>query len=414
MTEHNHERPTDEGLDQLGLRHDEPASSQSEDAAPTEATEDTVATRSGGSRRGPARRGGLGCILVLLVVGLIVAGIALLGAKGVNWVKDQFGEAEDYAGPGSGRVSVVVEQGDTATDIGRTLEDRDVVASVEAFTEAAAQRSDEAAGIQPGSYQLKKKMKAADALSILVDPKNRVANVIAIPEGLREVDIIALLTEKTKFSKAQFESALTKDIGLPAYADGDAEGYLFPASYEFDKSAKPVDMLRAMVTRWRQAADKLGLEQGADKLGYTPHEIMTIAALVEAEGRGDDMPRIARVIYNRLENPGTAGTIGRLEIDATVNYALGRNLGVGLSTEDIDSVADSPYNTRRQTGLPPGPIEAPGDEALRAALNPAKGDWYYYVTVDLKTGETKFATSYDEFLEYKQEFQTYCESSEAC
>ncbi|QIX26895.1 endolytic transglycosylase MltG [Nocardioides sp. JQ2195] len=411
MTEHNHDQPADEGLDQLGLRHDESAPDTPEE---TEPAERTTPRRAGGSRRGPARRGGLGCILVLVVVGLLVAGIALLGAKGINWVKDQFGEAEDYTGPGSGSVVVVVDPGDTATDIGRALEESDVVASVEAFTEAAARRSEEAAGIQPGSYGMKKKMKADDALSVLVDPKNRVADRITIPEGLRAVDVVALLAKNTDFSKKQFEDALSKDIGLPAYADGNAEGYLFPATYEFEPKAKPVDMLRAMVTRWRQAADKAGLEQSADKLGYTPQEVMTVAALVEAEGRGDDMPKIARVIYNRLENPGTAGTIGRLDIDATVNYALGRNLGVAISTEEIDSVADSPYNTRRQTGLPPGPIEAPGDEAIRAALNPTPGDWYYYVTVDLKTGETKFAESYDEFLQYKAELNEYCTGSEAC
>ncbi len=167
-----------------------------------------------------------------------------------------------------------------------------------------------------------------------------------------------------------------------------------------------------MVDRWQQAADDADLVGAAERLGYTPHEMMTIASLVEAEGRGDDMPKIARVIYNRLENVGTAGTIGRLEIDATVNYALGRNLGVALSEEDLN--VDSPYNTRRVAGLPPGPIEAPGDAAMQAAANPADGDWYYYVTVNLKTGETKFAETYEQFQQYKGEYLEYCETSEAC
>lgn len=402
MTEQYDEHAgTDEGIDQLGLRDD----GQTDPEAPP---------RQPGGRRRRRKKGPIGCLVALVVVILLVGGLALLGAKGVNWVKDQFGDAEDYSGPGSGSVSVVVQSGDSATQIGRTLKEAHVVASVDAFTGAAGKRSDEAAGIQPGTYELKKEMKADDALSILVDPKNRIADQISIPEGLRVVDVVALLAKNTDFTKSQFNKALKADIGLPAYADGNPEGYLFPATYEFAPKAKPVDMLRAMVTRWRQAADKAGLEKSAKSLGYTPHEIMTVAALVEAEGRGDDMPKIARVIYNRLENPGSAGTIGRLEIDATVNYALGRNLGVGLSTEDIDSVADSPYNTRRQTGLPPGPIEAPGDDAIRAALKPAKGDWYYYVTVNLKTGETKFATTYEQFLKYKREYDTYCEGSEAC
>ena len=124
---------------------------------------------------------------------------------------------------------------------------------------------------------------------------------------------------------------------------------------------------------------------------------MTIASMIEAEGRGDYRAKIARVIYNRLEidpNPSA----GFLQIDATVNYALGRAGPAVLTDEEIDSVADSPYNTYTQKGLPPGPIEAPGEDAIEAALNPEEGPWFFYVTVNLATGETKFTDSYDEFL----------------
>ncbi|WP_110205640.1 endolytic transglycosylase MltG [Nocardioides daejeonensis] len=382
-----------------------------------EAPESGPGTARGGRRRAekrPRRLGG--CLVALLLVGAL-GGVAWVGlTAGVDWVKQQFAEAEDFSGPGSGSVVIEVSPGDTATDIGRTLHDAGVVASVEAFTDAARGRSEEAARIQPGSYEMRKEMKAADALGVLINPGNAMVTRITVPEGLRAVDVAALLAEKTDFSKKQFDKALTRadELGLPDYAGGKAEGYLFPATYDFGPKDQPVDMLRAMVDRWRQSAEQNDIEQAAQRLGYTPHELMTVASLVEAEGRGDDMPKIARVIYNRLENPGTAGTIGRLEIDATVNYALGRKLGVAISTAEIDSVADNPYNTRRQTGLPPGPIEAPGDAAIAAALAPAKGDWYYYVTVDLRTGETKFATTYDEFLQYKAEFQTYCQTSDAC
>ena len=139
---------------------------------------------------------------------------------------------------------------------------------------------------------------------------------------------------------------------------------------------------------------------------------MTIASMVEAEGRGDDMPKVARVIYNRLENPGTAGTVGLLQIDATVAYALGEKLGVALTQEQLE--VDSPYNTRQVKGLPPGPIDSPGQAAIDAATHPADGDWYYYVTVDLATGETKFAETPEEFADYKAEFLEYCETSDAC
>lgn len=358
--------------------------------------------------------GRAGCLVALIVLALVI-GIAYVGlTRGADWLRDQFGDPEDYAGPGTGTVEVVVNAGDSTTDIAHSLEQQDVVASADAFKDAAAERPDAAGLIQPGTYEFRKQMKAADAFEILADTGNRVVDRVAFPEGLRVVDIIDILVEKTGHPRKQFEAALKKpaQLGLPPYANGDAEGYLFPASYEFGPNATPADMLKAMVDRWREAATAAGLEQATQELDYTPAELMIVASLVEAEGRGDDMPKIARVIYNRLENPGKNGTTGRLEIDATVNYALGRNLGVAISSEDLK--VDSPYNTRLNRGLPPGPIEAPGDEAIKAAMNPADGPWFYYVTVNLRTGETKFAETYDEFLGYKAEYREYCADSEAC
>jgi len=365
-------------------------------------------------RRRKKRRGSIGCVVVLVVLALLAASLYLGLTKGVDWAKDFFGEADDYQGPGSGSVLVEVHAGDSATDIAHTLEEADVVASAEAFVNAANARSDEAARIQVGFYELKKQMKADDALSILVDPKNVSTNSITIPEGWRVVDIVDRLVDKTDFKRARFEKALDdpEALGLPAYAKGNPEGYLFPATYAFAPNDTPASMLKQMVDRWRQAADDAGLEEAAADLGYTPAELMTVASLVEAEGRGEDMPKIARVIYNRLENPGTAGTIGRLQIDASVNYGLNRKLGVTLTPEQRDQ--DTPYNTYLRTGLPPTPIEAPGDAAVDAAAHPAEGDWYYYVTVNLRTGETKFAETYDEFLAYKNEYTAYCQTSEAC
>jgi UPF0755 protein len=116
-----------------------------------------------------------------------------------------------------------------------------------------------------------------------------------------------------------------------------------------------------------------------------------------------------------LDNPGNGITNGLLQIDATVNYALGKAGIARLTQEEIDSVEDHPYNTYSQPGLPPGPIEAPGQAAMEAALNPEDGDWLFYVTVNLATGETKFASTEAEFLEYKAELDEYCETqSDRC
>jgi len=169
-------------------------------------------------------------------------------------------------------------------------------------------------------------------------------------------------------------------------------------------------VLSAMVTRWRQAADKADLEGNAERLGYTPGELMIVASLVEAEAnRKQDRGKVARVIYNRLETDETGGL---LQIDATVNYALGRDLGLQLTEEQLQ--VDSPYNTRRYPGLPPGPIESPGDQAIAAAANPPTGPWLYYATVNLDTGETKFTGDYNEFLQFRRELEAYCSESERC
>lgn len=370
----------------------------------------------GGARRAKKKRSPVGWIVGLVVVALVVAGLYVGAKKGAEFLDGLFGEADDYPGPGTGEVLFAVESGDTAAAIGRGLKDAGVVASVEAFINEANADS-ASSGIQVGTYSLMSEMSARGALEVLLDPKNQVKDTVTVPEGLRVVDVVEVLAERTEFSKRQYEKALDRvdALGLPDYADGNAEGYLFPATYEVRPDDKPVDVLARMVARWRQAADEAGLEQRAAELGRTPGELMTIASLVEAEGRGDDMPKISRVIWNRLEGPGSrGGTNGLLQIDAAVNYALDRKGTIRLSTAEIDSVASSPYNTYKQVGLPPTPINSPGDAALDAAANPVDGPWYYYVTVNLATGETKFAEDYDEFLTFKAEYNRYCETSDAC
>lgn len=369
-----------------------------EDGAFLAEDEDYPEEESGGTRR--KRRGPAGCLAVLVALAVLVGGFYFGVTRGIDFISDQFDSVEDYPGPGTGQVVFEVEPGDVASEIGRNLKDAGVVASVQAFIDAA-NANPESSGIQPGSYELQKEMRAADALEVLVEPANQVKTTVTVPEGLRVADTMELLGEKTQWPARKWRKALTKDIGLPDYAAGNPEGYLFPATYEIRPKDKPVDVLRAMVERWRQAADDAQLEQRAADLGYTPAELMIIASLVEAEGRGDDMPKIARTIYNRLENPDNGITNGRLQIDASVNYGLGQKLGVGLTREQLQQ--DTPYNTYTRAGLPPTPIEAPGDEAIAAAANPAEGPWLFWVTVDLETGETKFTDDYQEFLTFDQE-----------
>jgi UPF0755 protein len=372
-------------------------------------------TPAGGRRAERSRRRGPGCLIALVILALL-AGAAYWGVTtGIDKVKDQFSSADDYPGPGSGEVTFEVKQGDSVAEMGRGLKAAGVVASVDAFIDAAT-ANPQSNKIQAGFYPLLKEMKASDVVAILVDPDKIVTTSVTVPEGLRVKDVVELLVEKTGFPKADFEKALQdpKALGLPAYAEGNPEGYLFPATYAFGPKEKPADMLHDMVARWQQAATDNDLEAGAEALGYTPQEIMTIASLIEAEGRGKYRAKIARVIYNRLEiDPNPAA--GFLQIDASVNYALDRTGSTVITDEDKESVADSPYNTYTQKGLPPTPIEAPGDDSIQAALHPADGPWFFYVTVNLKTGLTKFTDDYDEFLEFKREYQEYCDTqSDRC
>lgn len=368
-----------------------------------------------GRRRSRKRRSVPGCLAALVALAVIVGGFYFAVTWGIGKIGDQFSSAADYDGPGQGKVTFQVHSGDTATEIGRNLKAAGVVASVDAFIDAA-NANPESSSIQAGYFPLKKQMKASDVVDVLVDPSNMVKDTVTVPEGLRVVDTVKILAAKTKYSQADFEKVLKKpqQLGLPEYAGGNPEGYLFPATYDFGPDATPASMLTDMVDRWRQAAEDADLEQAAADLGYTPQELMTVASLVQAEGRGDDMPKIARVIYNRLEidpNPSA----GFLQVDATVNYALDRPTVAVLTQDEIDSVADSPYNTYKQKGLPPTPIEAPGDEAIQAAAHPADGPWFFYVTTNLRTGETKFTDSYDEFLTFKDELKQYCETqSDRC
>ncbi len=379
--------------------HDEPLSEPTEPAVGTMVPE--------GGRRRRQRSRIPGCLAVLVALALVV-GVFYFGVtRGVELLRDQFADPEDYAGPGKGKVTFQVEEGDSLSEMGRGLKSAGVVASVQAFIDAT-NGDPKASGIQVGYYQMKKEMAAEDALDLLIDPANILKNTVTVPEGLRVVDVVAVLAKGTDFNKAQFEKALAQPqrLGLPGYAGGDPEGYLFPSTYDLPPDATPRSILIAMVDRWRQAADEAGLEDRAAELGYTPHELMTVASLVESEaGRQEDRGKVAQVIYNRLTGDETNGL---LQIDATVNFAADQSLGAVPTEEDLQ--IESPYNTYLNPGLPPGPIEAPGDAAIEAAANPTDGPWYYYVTVNLRTGETKFAETYDEFLTYKDELREYCET----
>lgn len=347
------------------------------------------------SRRRRRRQRRKGYVATLFALAIIFAVLGGAGYYGYNWVREVM-IPKDYTGEGTGEVVIEIAEGATASEVAQTLEDQGVVASARAFINAVG-AAGKSSSLQPGQYTLRKGMSAESALAML-DPKNRVLNRVTIREGLRLSKIFEELSTATGRSVSEFRKAAREDIGLPPYANGKLEGYAFPATYEISPKQTPKQILAKMVERFTQTANRIDLEGRAKQLGFTPRQIMIIASIVQAEsGSIEDMPKVARVIYNRLaSNPQMP-----LAMDSTVMYGLGK---YGIAATHADLQSNSRYNTYKYLGLPPGPISNPGDHAIEAALNPADGNWLYFVTVDPKRGITKFTDSDVEHQKLVEEF----------
>jgi UPF0755 protein len=355
----------------------------------------------------------MGCLAGLLALAVVVAVVVAVVSVGSSQLRRLLQGPADYRGKGTGSVLVEVREGDSATAIGESLHDAGVVKSVEAFTDAAADHPD-SRGIQVGYYELRKEMSAAAALAVLVDPENLIQDRVTVPEGLTVDQTVAKLAEDTDFSARRLRAVLARpsELGLPAYAEGDPEGYLFPATYLVKPDATARSLLRDMVRRFKEAAGDVGLVKGATARGVSPHDAVTVASLVQREARrDDDFAGVAEVIYNRLDG-SCRGTGRRLQLDSTVHFAAGDNDSV-FTSEEMRRV-DSPYNTYLVPGLPPGPIASPGEAALQAALDPTDEGWCYFVTVDLESGETAFARTPAEHKDNVGRLQDYCADSDLC
>lgn len=341
----------------------------------------------GGRRERTGRRRGCGC---LLLVAVVVGGVGGAGWYGYQFYQDRFGPAPDYAGEGHGEVEVEIPAGSVLSQMGNILKEADVVKSHDAFVEAAEKAE---ASIQPGVYTLRQQMSAEAAVAALTDPE--ALNTLTIPEGKRATDIYAMIDERLGLAGgATEEAADSADLGLPDWAEGDPEGFLFPARYDVGGNTTPEDLLTEMVRRAEAEFDGISLETAAEQLGHTPREVLTIASLIQAEAQEDEeFGKVSRVIYNRLDIDM------RLQFDSTINYALGRST---LDVSIDDTELDSPYNTYVEYGLPPGPIDNPGHQALEAALNPTEGDWLFFVTVE--PGDTRFTADDEEHERNVEDF----------
>ncbi|MGW1540727.1 endolytic transglycosylase MltG [Streptomyces sp. NPDC002309] len=218
---------------------------------------------------------------------------------------------------------------------------------------------------------------------------------LVIPEGWRAGQVFAAVDKALALPADSTEKAVSRaHLKLPNEAEGNPEGYLFPATYPLAKGTTPEKVLAKMVDTANDKFNGAPIAAGAQRNAMNVYQAVTIASIVQAEaGNKADMAKVARVVFNRLERGMP------LQMDSTINYALNRHT---LRTTLDDTRIDSPYNSYQRMGLPPTPIDNPGEQAVRAAINPTPGDWLYFVTV--KPGDTRFTADYAQHQRNVAEF----------
>lgn len=250
--------------------------------------------------------------------------------------------------------------------------------------------------ILPGHYLFEKGMRYGEVLDLLAAGPNYQVRV-TIPEGLTVRQTAERLSAALGFKVEDFLAECYSRLHPTPFLEGrdvTLEGFLFPKTYDLHPDASPGEVIDVMLRQFeREVAD---LDWGkAESMGLSPYEVVIVASMVEKEAMlEEERPLVAAVIYNRLRRNMP------LQIDATVQYALPQ-WKPRLTYQDLQ--VDSPYNTYKKKGLPPGPICSPGKSSLAAALEPASVDYLYYVATE--EGRHFFTSDYQEFLEAKKRYQ---------
>ena len=306
----------------------------------------------------------------------------------------------DYSGSGNGTEAVVVIQsGDIGGDVAQELLAKKVTMTFDATYDYLVANPE--ISFQPGNYTLQEEMSAASAVAALQDPANKILNSVTIPEGTAAVDVYALLGSALSLPVEDFQAAAAdfKSYGVPADAKS-IEGFLFPATYDFDPGTTAADALQRLVT---ETITRL------DAAGVAPEDrtkIVNLASIIQREAgqNVDDMAKIGRVFLNRIDQGM------HLESDATVAYGTG-NTHTVWTTDAERADASNKWNTYANAGLPIGPIGNPGDAAINGAVNPAEGSWLFFVPINLKTGETVFSNTADEHFQAVEKLRAWCRAS---
>lgn len=398
---------------------DEEASALPQSRKATRAAENgRGSSRRGGSARRPKasrqvsrppqrkRRGWIGALIaVVVILGLAGGGVAYAWANYEPQIRKVFGwelPPPDYEGEGSGEATVVIISGDTGVEVTNTLLKAGVIKDFNTFYNLLLLQ-EPAVDFFPGYYVLSQKMSSAAALAALQDPANRVQRKALIPEGKSIDQVFEILSVATELPVSDFVDAAKDPTSYGVSSDAPSlEGYLFPATYTFDPGVDARSVLTTLVNRTFESLDNAGVAP-ADRL-----KVLTMASLIqrEAGSNTDDFYKVSRVFANRLD----AGW--HLESDATVSYGTGRTHTVWTTTAERADKSNL-YNTYANPGLPVGPIGAAGDLAIDAALHPVDGPWFFFVPVNLDTGETVFSTTNSEHDAAVRQLQQWCRATKS-
>jgi len=299
------------------------------------------------------------------------------------------------AGESTQAIAISILPGATLKQISSELENHNLIRSASAFR-LLANIQKKQTHIQVGEYELNQSMLPMDILKAITSGKT-VLHPVTIPEGYRITEIAELLAEKISINKEEFiKETRSKDLIKTLNITSDSlEGYLFPETYHFSKHTPEQKIVQAMLNTFKQRITNRNILDQIQKSDMSLHEVITLASLIEKEtGMNDERKHISSVFHNRLHRNM------RLQTDPTVIYAIEEFDG-NIRKKDLN--IDSPYNTYRYKGLPPGPIANPGIKSIVAALNPIRSNHLYFVS--RKDGSHHFSSNLREHNRAVQKYQ---------
>lgn len=306
---------------------------------------------------------------------------------------------QPFHGGGSGRVQVTVPKGSSVSEVGDLLTDKGVIDDSTMFqvrVTLAGKRSE----IYSGNFTLANDMSYGDAIDALSKPPIKRTLTVTIPEGLTRSQAAQLVEEvgvPGDYTTATIKSRYLDPADYGGKGANSLEGFLFPNTFELRPNAPVEDLVQLQLLDFKKRIKGVDMRYAKSK-NLTVFDVVTIASMIEEEAGVDSQRKlVAAVIYNRLRDGMTLG------IDATIRFATG-NYTEPLTESEL--AIDSPYNSRTNAGLPPGPIANPGLASIEAAARPAKTDHLFYVTTPGACGKLTFTETEAEFEEAAAEYHS--------